>query len=73
MQTTSISISIDIPLTGNHNIDELQRKLKAYALQLISKENKQKKIISNHQHSLSSLRGIGEGSYSEEQLLDEYL
>lgn len=73
MQTTSISISIDVPLTGNYNMDELQRKLKAYALQLIHTGNKQKKTISSHRHSLSSLRGIGEGNHTVEQLMDEYL
>lgn len=73
MQTTSINISIDVPVTGNYNLDELQRKLKAYALQLIRFEEKTQKTVSVHKHSLSSLRGIGEKTYTEEQLLNEYL
>lgn len=72
MQTTAINISIDVPI-GNYNLNELQHKLKAYAMQLIRKSEKQQAEKSGHCHSLSSLRGIGEHHVTEEQLLDEYL
>jgi len=42
-------------------------------LQLIRFEEKHQKTVSVHKHSLSSLRGIGEKTYTEEQLLNEYL
>lgn len=73
MQTTSIHLSIDVPATSNYNVEELQRKLKAYAMKLIVRGEKKEQSTSKHIHSLSSLRGISQGNPSEETLLNEYL
>lgn len=73
MPTTAIKISVDIPATGNYNIEELQQQLKVYAQKLIKRYSKKEEVSQSHRHSLSSLRGIGQTSISEEALLDDYL
>ncbi len=74
MPTTAIQVPIDIPATGNYNLEELQRQLKAYAQQLISKyATKNESVSRQYHHSLSSLRGLGQTTVSEEELIDEYL
>lgn len=74
MSTTAIQVSVDIPATGNYNLEELQSQLRAYAQQLINKYTaKNEETKKQYAHSLSSLRGIGQTTVSEETLLDEYL